>query len=177
MEVGNLDSLAQQFVMKINYYSMDDKGNRKDQFEVNYVCEPNNRSILMIIMPFADPNDGSSLRVDFENSQEFYPSVYELSKKLSDVTVTLSANDGLLSMVPNKNTIKIYDRQLESFNSTTKTYNIKSKMNIKVTALGLTLKTFNYSIMEVVSKQVGIIKQTFKRDNGEYFVITLRQTQ
>lgn len=172
-EVGSVTEENGKYKMTVKTYENDEKGTLTDSSKTTYICKPSSGVLLMNIFPYAVFSANKIVKIDLKNGVQFYPSKWQSGLELEDVSFSLSITGGAVGILGNSDRVKLYDRKISSYNAANNTYTIKGKVQLKVYVFGIRVNTIDYSITEIVHPENGIIKQTIKKANGEYFTIKL----
>ena len=170
--VGKIRKNKEEYLMSLKTYLYNKKGEFEDSTSTKYSCKPSDNKVLMNIFPFASFSSNKTVKVALSNG-ELYPKNIVEGGKLGQVTFSASIEGGTAGAFGSSTKIKIYDRQIVKVNDNQGTYHITSKVEIKAYMFGIKLVSIAYLVKEIISKQKGILEQTFKKNTGEYFTIKL----
>lgn len=170
--VGKIRENKEEYLMSLKTYLYNKKGEFEDSTSTKYSCKPSDNKVLMNIFPFESFSSNKTVKVALSNG-ELYPENIVEGSKLDQVTFSAFIEGGAAGAFGSSTKIKIYDRQIVKVNDNQGTYHITSKIEIKAYLYGIKIGTISYLVEEIISKQKGILEQTFKKDTGEYFTIKL----
>ena len=163
---------ASETIKKNEYYEIKvvtelfDKDKKStDKYTTTYRCKPDEASIMVMAFPFSKPK---SKETEINTTSANFKELYDL-ENLANIELEMSFDSGLLNFFGSKSTIKIYNRKLESNKN-----NIKSKINIKVYALGIRIKQLNYNVIEKLNENGLLTFQKFTEEDNSYFTMTYK---
>ncbi len=172
-KVGKVMVTEEKYVMPLKVYLYDKNGVLEDSANTKYTCKPSDSKLLMNVFPFAQFSSNKTVTVELENGTQFYPSELKEGLTIPDIIISLSIDGGVIGSFFSDSQIKISERKIVKVNNEKGTYVVTSKLQIKAYMLGIRVDTINYIVTETISKQKGILEQTFVEDTGEYFTIKL----
>jgi hypothetical protein len=88
---------------------------------------------------------------------------------------SLKIDKGLVGILGGNSKISIYERQVVS-NDTLQAgqYQINSNVDLNVYVLGIKVKGFRFSVIEIIDSEKGIVWQKFTNSSdGSYFIIRM----
>lgn len=139
-----------------------------DKYLTTYRCKPDDASIMVMAIPFSSPK---SKETEINTTSINFKEIYDL-KNLENIELEINFDSGVLNFFGSKSKIKIYDRELEVSQSYN---NIKSKINIKVYAIGIRIKQLNYTVHEKLNDKGILTFQKFTEKDGSFFTMTYKQ--
>ncbi|HCD53663.1 MAG TPA: hypothetical protein DEQ34_14545 [Balneolaceae bacterium] len=173
--VGSIEENDETYRLPVELYSYNAEGELQDSTKTLYTCRPDEQQVLLNVFPFTDYDKGSEIKVNLLDSKTFYPISPEPGWEMKPIEFALNIDKGLVGFLGGKSKITIYERRVVS-NDTLQTgqYQINSEVDLGVYVLGIKMKGFGYSVIEIIDKDRGIIWQKFtSEDDDSYFVIRL----
>jgi hypothetical protein len=175
LTIGSIQEKESIYQLPVKLYSYNAEGEPQDSTKTIYTCRPDEQQVLLNVFPFTDYGKGSEIKVNLLDSKTFYPISPEPGWEMKPIEFALNIDKGLVGFLGGKSKITIYERRVVS-NDTLQTeqYQINSRVDIGVYVMGIKVKGFGYSVIEIIAKDRGIIWQKFtSTDDGSYFVIRL----
>ncbi len=172
-KVGKVMVTEEKYVMPLKVYLYDKNGTLEDSADTKYTCKPSDSKLLMNVFPFSQFSSNKTVIVELEKGNQFYPAELKEGTTIPDIIISLSIDGGVIGSFFSDSQIKIYERKIKTIDKQNNTYTMTSKLQIKAYMLGIRVDTINYMVEEKISKQKGILEQTFVEDTGEYFTIKL----
>jgi hypothetical protein len=173
--IGSIQEKESIYQLPVKLYSYNAEGEPQDSTKTIYTCRPDEQQVLLNILPFTDYGKGSKIKVNLLDTNAFYPTAPEPGWEMKPIEFALNIDKGLVGFLGGKSKITIHERRVVS-NDTLQTeqYQINSGVDIGVYVMGIKVKGFGYSVIEIIAKDRGIIWQKFtSTDDGSYFVIRL----
>lgn len=166
-EAGEAKKKNEYYEIKVVMELFDKDKKSIDKYTTTYRCKPDKASIMVMAFPFSNPK---AKETKINTTSNNFKELYDL-KNLENIDLKMSFDSGLLNFFGSKSTIKIYNRELEAGQNYNK---IKSKINIKVYALGIRIKQLNYTVGEIINDDGLLTFQKFTEDDKSYFTMTYK---
>ena len=170
--VGKIRKNKELYIMSLKTYLYNNKGEFEDSTSTKYICKPTDNKVLMNIFPFGNFSSNKTVKVALSYG-DLYPENIVEGGKLDQVIFSAFIEGGTAGAFGSSTKINIFDRQIVKVNDNQGIYHITSKIEIKAYLYGIKIGTISYLVEEIISKQKGILEQTFKKNTGEYFTIKL----
>jgi len=174
LNIGAIDQKSEVYRLPVTIYNFTVNGELKDSTNTIYTCNPDEQKILVNILPYTDYSDNNVVNVDPQGTNAIYPVNPETGWKMNDLKFEMKIDKGVIGFLGGKSRIEMKHRRVVP-NDTVQTgqYEIDSIVNIRIYVLGIKMKTLNYTVIEIIDPDDGIIHQMFTSDEGSYFVIDL----
>jgi hypothetical protein len=167
-QIGKIKELSGYYEIKILTKMYDTNGKLLDEYKAEYKCKPNESSLVVMILPFFNPNSKKTII----NSKVInFKELYDLNN-LKNIELEINFDSGLLNLFGSKSILTLYDRNLKS-NKTNQI--IRSKLNAKAYAFGVRIKKLEYQVIEKLSLNGILLFQKFTEKDGSYFTMTYKK--
>ncbi|NOY47305.1 MAG: hypothetical protein GXO84_03715 [Chlorobi bacterium] len=169
-QIGKIKELSGYYEIEMLTKTYDSNGKLLDEYKAEYKCKPNESSLVVMILPFFNPNSKKTM---IKSKAVNFKELYNL-RDLKTIEVEISFDSGVLNFFGSKSIIKIYERALLS-NKEGKV--IQSKLNVKAYALGIRVKNLNYKIIEKLTDNGQLLFQKFTEKDESYFTMTYKNIE
>lgn len=143
--------------------------NRQDSLTATYTtmyrCKPETSSVMIMAFPFSNPK---SKETEINSKSSNFKELYDL-EHLQDIEIELTYDSGMLNFLGSKSNIMISDRKLHPEGNRKI---LESTISIKTYALGIRVKSLNYSVSETLTGKNSLVRQQFTEEDGSHFTIT-----
>ncbi|MEO6902664.1 MAG: hypothetical protein ABI315_05870 [Bacteroidia bacterium] len=173
IEAGTVQKKGSKYILPVKIFSYDKDGKLEDTYETNYSCEPSEGKLFMHVFPLSNKENYTNVSIRLLSENNFYPVDMGVKNLLPDISFSMDIEGGVLGFFGANSKINISDRKISNEEIESKNYYIKEKMEINAYMFGFKIKTINYSVKETFNFLTGIIQQEYRKNSGEYFVITL----
>lgn len=172
LKVGAVEKENNLLKMPVQLYSYDEKGELTDSTKTVYLCDPDERRVLVNLFPYSDYTTESEIKVNLLDTNAFYPVDPDANWEMESIEFEMNIDKGVIGFLGGKSRIKMYNRQVVP-NDTLEAdqYEINSQVELGVYALGIKMKGLNYQVTEVIDRNKGLIYQKFTSEDGSYFII------
>jgi hypothetical protein len=165
--VGKVKEINNYYEIEVVTELFDENGESTDKYTTTYRCKPDESSIMVMAFPFLNPK---SKETEINITSKNFKELYDLDN-LEDIEMEINFDSGFLDLFGSKSEVKIYDRKLESNESSIR---IESKLNVKAYVLGIRFKRLDYTVIEKLSLEGLLSYQKFIEEDGSYFTMTYK---
>ena len=173
--IGSIEKQTKIYRLPVDLYSYNAEGELQDSTKTIYSCQPDEQQVLINVLPFTDYGKGSEIKINLLDTKAFYPVSPEPGWEMDTFEYSLKIDKGLVGILGGNSKISIYERQVVS-NDTLQAgqYQINSNVDLNVYVLGIKVKGFRFSVIEIIDSEKGIVWQKFTNSSdGSYFIIRM----
>ncbi|MFX3626062.1 MAG: hypothetical protein ACN6I4_01770 [bacterium] len=158
---GTVKKEQEQYSIPLKVYAYDKHAKLKGSAMTEYTCKPSNYQVLMYVFPYAEYSANKTVKIKLNGGNEFYPANWETGKDIQEISFELTFEGSVLGAFGTSSKIKIYDRNITTYDSLSNTYTITAKIQISACMFSVQMDTIEYTTKETVHPQ--------KRNNNTIF--------
>lgn len=171
IEVSNVNFVNGKIEAKMTVINYDSKDNLQSASQTNISCNPKAKEVLMGIFPFAGGQSNKKLKIEMPEGAKLYPAGWQRQGKLADFSFRLNLEGGAAGFFGTSSQVSITERKVAP--QSDGSYRVSGKMALKAYVAGFRISTTGYAYSEYIELKKGIVRQKFRKENGESFTITL----
>lgn len=171
-EAGKIFQKNNDYILPITIYSYEKDGKLKDKNNTSYKCNPENREMLIAVLPHIGKSADTKLKVTDVSTSKLYPDNLKGIIKLDDYYFTLNIEGGLAGFFGTRSKVVLTDRSVKQVSSNE--YSFTGAISIKSYAWGVNISTLKYRLTEKLDLNKGIVYQKMVESSGDYFTLELK---
>lgn len=174
MHVGTLQKAKDAYQLPVKIYSYSADSTLQDSTKTMYVCDPDDRKVLLNILPFTDHTDQSTIKVKLLDTNAIYPVNPKTGWTMESIRFKLDLDSGIIGFFGGDSRIKMFNRQVVTNDTLDATrYQINSDVSIGAYVMGIQVKSIRFDVKEIVHAEARIVWQRFDQEGEGYFIINL----